>query len=177
MTLYCVTCGKQLVHDQRVACSRECAGHMAGAAPGVTKYDPDVKRLIAQRWRDGVVASAIGVEFDMTKNAVIGLVHRMGLPARSSPIGFKPDGAPRKRTTIKRAPAITLPKPSSITKEVDQPALDQPHVSSTLHCQYPFGDPKAPDFRFCGEPVLVGSSYCVECRKVCYSRVPMHEAA
>jgi GcrA cell cycle regulator len=35
------------------------------------------------------------------------------------------------------------------------------------HCRYPFGDPKAPDFHFCGAPIARGP-YCAEHYALCY---------
>ena len=35
-------------------------------------------------------------------------------------------------------------------------------------CRWPFGDPREADFRFCGEPVELGKSYCPTHQKLAY---------
>lgn len=153
-------------------------------------------------WGEGLSTAEIGRRLGISKNSVISKARRIGLPGRPSPIIRDPSAPLVVRVERAWQPhAITLPKLPSITKEVapvtkltprqlgslgnrpakppevEQTVLELPRISTKLRCQYPFGDPKAPDFRFCEKPVLVGSSYCAGCRKVCYQRVRLEEAA
>lgn len=41
----------------------------------------------------------------------------------------------------------------------------------TTRCQFPIGDPRAPDFRVCGQPVeRPGSPYCPTCRAIAHRK-------
>ena len=86
----------------------------------------ELKRL----WAAGTPTAEIGRRLGVSKNAVVGKAHRLGLAARPSPI---------KRNDV------TL---ISVVVDGDRP------------CQWPFGDPSADGFHFCGAPVLVGKPYC-----------------
>ena len=48
---------------------------------------------LADMWLDGKPASIIAKDLDLTKNAIIGMAHRLELPGRESPIirGRLPD--------------------------------------------------------------------------------------
>jgi len=67
-----------------------------------------------------------------TKNAIVGKVHRLGLPKRGSPIRQKP----------RPAQVISL--------EALRPGM----------CSWPEGEPGKEDFRFCGDPVTPDKPYC-----------------
>jgi GcrA cell cycle regulator len=43
---------------------------------------------------------------------------------------------------------------------------------SARRCAFPIGDPREPDFDFCGKPVLPGSPYCPGCAAIAYRREP-----
>lgn len=49
---------------------------------------------LRELWASGLSAARIAAEMGVSKNTVIGRVHRMGLPSRASPIGAARDGAP-----------------------------------------------------------------------------------
>lgn len=88
---------------------------------------------LTELWNAGLSAAEISRRFgDVTRNAVIGKVHRLGLSGRPSP--------------IKRAPQ----RPVVIATNSDRP------------CQWPFGDPGEPDFHFCGREAAPGRPYCPE---------------
>ena len=95
----------------------------------------DLKRL----WADGLSITQIGLEIGVSRNAVVGKVHRMGLPKRQSPIvrSDKPI-EPRRR---KLSPVAVA--------EWDR-----------QKCCWPIGDPRLEDFHFCGEKILDGRPYC-----------------
>ncbi|MGB0747970.1 MAG: GcrA family cell cycle regulator [Magnetospiraceae bacterium] len=105
---------------------------------------------LKELWTDGLPAGEIGRRLGVTKNAVVGKVHRLGLPKRPSPIkgaasagSSTPAPAPKK----KPAPVKTL---------IDLAAL-KPGM-----CCWPIGDPGAPDFHFCGGRAISGKPYCEE---------------
>jgi GcrA cell cycle regulator len=137
---------------------------------------------LRQLWADGLSAGAIAIEIDprggMTRNAVIGKVHRLGLPPRK--VGRRQwPGVPRKRS-----PRRVQIKPSRPKWDVENEVLDndfsQPHVdeTSTLDaaipkaqrkslmeltpgtCKWGVGDVGTPEFFFCGAPTVKGQPYC-----------------
>ena len=203
----CLICGRALIGPtQRVACSSKCAGTIGSIGTehdqGIWGVDgtnsPDRLRVL---WDEGHSTSEIGRRMDITKNAVIGKAHRLGLPARPSPIRGRVPGAPQ----IKRAPRVTLPvlatapilraarkapptPPQRAPEAPKAPAAPKrrPEAETLLPragtpprwglCQFPTGDRP---FKWCGQPVqLVGSPYCNDCRKIAYNRpVPFRDAA
>ncbi|MEA3538998.1 MAG: GcrA family cell cycle regulator, partial [Pseudomonadota bacterium] len=61
-------------------------------------------------WEKGLTASQIADKLgNVSRNAVIGKAHRLGLKARPSPVKGDSDGTPRE--TVKKAAAPAAPKP------------------------------------------------------------------
>ncbi len=111
-------------------------------------WTPERISALIALWEEGLTTSEIGNRLGVTKNAVVGKVHRLGLPKRQSPI--------RK----------TAEKPAVPTGEIIK--LDKLTPSM---CCWPEGDPGTEDFRFCGAPAMEGRPYCEEhCRRA-YVRV------
>lgn len=101
----------------------------------------ELKRL----WGEGLTTGEIGKALDVSKNAVVGKAHRLGLKGRPSP--------------IKRGkPQRTKPEPK-IRSVIELSA----HT-----CRWPIGDPREPGFHFCGAPALPGKPYCAEHAAVAY---------
>jgi GcrA cell cycle regulator len=92
-------------------------------------------------WAKGLSISQIGAEIGVSRNAVVGKVHRMGLPKRQSPI-MRSEKTPAVRPAAKTASPMTF-------EEWDR-----------SKCCWPIGDPKSDDFRFCGERASEGRPYC-----------------
>jgi GcrA cell cycle regulator len=127
-----------------------------------------VERL-KSHWRDGCSASQIAASFgDVTRNAVIGKLHRLGLVGRSS------DGQSHDRPRIQRAPRqprTPRSAPVLLPAEID-PLLLPDGSFATMRsvdqqmCRWPVGDPTSDDFHFCGHPHKPGATYCeVHCRR------------
>lgn len=95
----------------------------------------DLKRL----WSEGLSITQIGLEIGVSRNAVVGKVHRMGLPKRQSPIvrSDKPVEPPRRKLS-----------PIAVA-EWDR-----------HKCCWPIGDPRLEDFHFCGDKIVDGRPYC-----------------
>jgi len=137
--------------------------------------------LLKKLWGAGLSASQIAAELgDITRNAVIGKVHRLGLSGRAKTVS---SAAPRPRkprapshpatmfrvhgaTALQPSPAVELDIEPIIERET-RPALEP--VSSErvtimdlreCMCRWPLGDPGTADFRFCGSRANPGSSYC-----------------
>lgn len=121
-------------------------------------------------WMEGLSASQIAKELGgVTRNAVIGKVHRLGLSGRATP------SRPPRRAV---KPAVTRPRPAirpaakTFTERVAPkraPVEPQPLPNgefatvltlSDRVCKWPIGDPSQPGFRFCGHKPKPGSPYC-----------------
>jgi GcrA cell cycle regulator len=137
-----------------------------------------------------------------SKSAVIGKAHRLGLATRivgRKATSYKP--SPRKgqlslaawsdqnkraiqaaggrdawiekklRDEPVRKP-IPMPRPrTDLTPPVGRVAFAdlEPH-----HCRWPVGEPGSPGFAFCGEPKVLGQSYCSTC---CQRSIRQKDAA
>lgn len=101
-------------------------------------------------WNEGLSISQIGQKLGVTRNAVAGKAHRIGLPKRQSPISVS--GTPARKKVKKVEELSELPLRLALRK-----------ISwSRSKCVWPSGDPKTTDFSFCGEPIEPGKPYCYE---------------
>ena len=141
-------------------------------------------------WLEGQSASQIAKQLGggVTRNAVIGKVHRLGLPGRAAP-SQPARTATSFRTTRPRpaAPAATpaqapqasaprrLEAVSSKPVPPTPPAAPIPDLPGTATvmtlgahmCKWPIGDPSSREFSFCGRRASEGV-YCVEHARVAY---------
>lgn len=113
--------------------------------------------LLRKLWEKGLSASQIAEELagGVTRNAVIGKAHRLGLKSRPSPV--KTEAAPKKA-----AAAPKKPKPVVQSQKVSLLDLTE------RVCKWPIGHPGDEDFHFCGKPSQQGFPYCSEHCAVAY---------
>ena len=113
-------------------------------------------------WTEGRTASQIAAIIgDITRNAVIGKVHRLGLQGRPSPI--RKDKITAKAPKPARRPAVQAPtRPSRV---------------SDRQCHWPIGHPREPGFHFCGAPAIVDKPYCEDHCNLAYRRSDSSAAA
>jgi len=129
-----------------------------------------LKQLHAEGYSSSQIAADLG---GVTRNAVIGKVHRLGL---SRPWVKKV--RPEKRGKHVRLSALghSDPAPKPLPKHPDENIpLEQRKQLLQLrarHCKYPIGHPGEPGFFFCGGPVHARSC-CVEHFRRCYSKTPV----
>lgn len=157
-------------------------------------WTDDRVATLTKLWADGLSASQIAKQLGgVTRNAVIGKVHRLGLSGRA-----KPSSPARKAAAVKTASAASRasapPKPKAkpvrapsaprtprvIAKVVapPPPPLEAKAMSNgefatiltiTDHmCKWPIGDPGADNFRFCGRKTDPEEPYCLAHSRVAY---------
>lgn len=133
-------------------------------------------------WLQGKTASQIAKELgDVTRNAVIGKVHRLGLSGRPSPIKRRTRKAsePKKVVQAKKSAAPVTQNNTPDTTNVrpiraPMPVIEPLNGGACLldlkesMCKWPIGDPKSPDFRFCGHKKAEGLPYCEAHAAVAY---------
>lgn len=135
-------------------------------------------------WSEGLSASQIAGRLGgVTRNAVIGKVHRLGLSGRATTSRMKTH-RPRTRTrtaaAAKRAvaksprfaqignPAVrALYQPEAepfvpAAEELVIPTAERKTIQTLVECscRWPIGDPQQPDFHFCGKTKVPGLPYC-----------------
>ena len=134
--------------------------------------------LLKKLWQDGLSASQIAKQLGgVTRNAVIGKVHRLGLSGRAAPSKpartvFK---APRPARPVSAAPSpprriadpASLPQSSPVRYVEEEPGLATVLTLGAHMCKWPIGDPSLDSFTFCGRRTGEGP-YCHEHSEVAY---------
>lgn len=130
---------------------------------------------LREDWAAGFPTEEMGRRLGCSKNAILGKVHRLGLPGSQSPIRREPNVAAR----------IHKPKPRpsplpSLAKEVPlaKPPREPRHAPT---CEWPLSDGRP--WRFCDAPVkpkapdAPQSAYCLEHHKLCWHKPYARAAA
>ncbi|HEY1427509.1 MAG TPA: GcrA family cell cycle regulator [Caulobacteraceae bacterium] len=134
--------------------------------------------ILKKLWLDGLSASQIAKQLGgVTRNAVIGKVHRLGLSGRAAP-------SHPSRTTFKAPrpprPISMAPRPRSLEPRAHHapaprttPYVELPGTATVLTlgahmCKWPIGDPASSDFTFCGRRASDEGPYCVDHARMAY---------
>jgi len=154
----------------------------------ITWTDDRVEQL-KKLWEGGLSASQIAAELgNVTRNAVIGKVHRLGLSGRAK---SPSSAAPRPRKPRPATQMVRMPRPVArgntalahnyeVELEPDPIAIDNViPISQRLSlvelsdatCHWPVGDPASQDFYFCGGKAVTGQPYCAHHARIAYQPV------
>jgi GcrA cell cycle regulator len=155
--------------------------------------------LLKKLWSDGLSASQIATELGgITRNAVIGKVHRLGLSGRAkAPSAANP--RPRKARPPTHVLRMTRPamrgntalaRQAYVLYEVEAEPEPEPLENivpigqrcslldlSDAKCRWPIGDPGAADFFFCGGKPLAELPYCAYHARLAYQPVERRRAS
>jgi GcrA cell cycle regulator len=153
-------------------------------------WTDDRVRQLKKLWEAGLSASQIADEFgEVTRNAVIGKLHRLGLTRDKKKKPAKP--APRVRkgyqrargVNFKAAPIVHGNTALAAVHEVESYVEPDPVVEDSVvpmrrglsiqdlnetTCRWPIGDPQHPDFFFCGNNPLQCLPYCADHSRIAY---------
>ncbi|MCX8995881.1 GcrA family cell cycle regulator [Rhizobiaceae bacterium BDR2-2] len=157
-----------------------------------------LKRL----WSEGLSASQIAAQLGgVSRNAVIGKVHRLSLPGRAKAGGGtsaasrpakRQTSAPRAPNYASRVTTRTVARQSGATmlkEEIEIDTIQEVEYAPARNvvvpisrrlalteltertCKWPVGDPLKDDFHFCGCDANEASPYCNFHRKLAYQPV------
>lgn len=158
--------------------------------------DERVEKL-KKLWSEGLSASQIAAQLGgVSRNAVIGKVHRLALPGRAKSGGAptatrakRPASAPRPANFAPRVATRTIARPTGavVTKEEVAFEYDEEPVTRVVAnvvvpmsrrleltqltertCKWPNGDPLKDDFHFCGNESPDNSPYCTYHQRLAY---------
>jgi GcrA cell cycle regulator len=157
-------------------------------------WTDEIVEQLKQHWIDGKSASQIAglLGNGVTRNAVIGKVHRLGLagrakaPSATIPRPRRMAPPPAHRVTPPRlgssAPrmmrgATALALAPEALSELEEPEFESVVVPMSLRvtivelkesmCRWPLGDPATAEFRYCGSPTASGP-YCAYHGRLAY---------
>lgn len=142
-------------------------------------WTDDRVATLTKLWADGLSASQIANELGgVTRNAVIGKVHRLGLSGRARSGNSTPRTkrtTPRASTYAKSSKAasrisgnsgiklhsVSIPRLETAPDAVAPDPLKLSLIElSDSTCKWPIGDPSTSDFYFCGHKSKDDCPYC-----------------
>jgi GcrA cell cycle regulator len=145
-------------------------------------WTDDRVELLKKLWSEGLSASQIAGRLGtVTRNAVIGKVHRLGLSGRATTSRMK-SHRPRPRQNANAAKRLAKPRFANVgntaLRQLYQQTDTEPYVAAAEElvipvaerktietlgessCRWPIGDPQHMEFHFCGRNKVTGLPYC-----------------
>lgn len=150
-------------------------------------WNDEAVEELKRMWDRGMTTGQIAKALNVTKNSIIGKVHRLCLTARPSPIKKVSEEKEEKKTVHQeKAPKSAKSSAKDTAIVIETPKIKEPVVSSSAvveetniplvkldnhTCRWPLGDPRDDDFCFCGKRIKTGQTYCEEHAAIAYVRV------
>jgi GcrA cell cycle regulator len=186
LTFVCQECGQTETRQRRFYATgilvssppSHCAGcqqrhvktyRQSKRTPGPSRpnlWPEDRRALLISLWEQDLSAAKIGERLGVTKNAIIGIINRMGLSGKRRPVRqvkpktqkpSRPRYFPSRRGQRAFAGILSPAVPAL-------PSLNHTIIEAT-GCRYPYGNGP---YTFCGHPKHEGSSYCPAHKKACH---------
>jgi GcrA cell cycle regulator len=143
--------------------------------------------LLKKLWADGLSASQIASELgSVTRNAVIGKVHRLGLSGRAKSLmaSAPRPRKPRTHAMLRIRPAMRGNTALAAVYDMDV-AAEPEEIENIVpmgqrcsllelndsKCRWPIGDPGSAEFAFCGGNTVEGIPYCGYHARIAYQPV------
>ena len=155
--------------------------------PDMQTWTDERVEQLKKLWADGLSASQIAGELGgITRNAVIGKVHRLGLSGRAkAPSSSVPRQRKPRAPSMFRAPRPMMRGNTALAHmhAYDYEPEPEPELIENIipigqrctllelneeKCHWPIGDPGQPDFFFCGGKTSTGTPYCGYHGRVAY---------
>jgi len=128
-----------------------------------TAWTDDRVDRLTQLWTDGLSAREIARALGggVTRNAVIGKLHRLGLLGARGPVSAKPRTRPARTAAVaRRRRAPKAHREADAARAPDwQGEVACVEALGPHHCRWPMGDPRDDGFSFCGRWAEAGP-YC-----------------
>ena len=121
-------------------------------------WDEQKLNKLKKLWDEGLPITKIGIEIGVSRNAIAGKAHRLGLPKRNSPISKSGDPRKNQKNSSKNS-----------TQQIPLKIMLREVEWSRNRCCWPIGDPKLPGFSFCGTSIIPGRPYCEEHSNLAYT--------
>lgn len=150
-------------------------------------WTDDMIEKLRRMWKQGLTTNEIAKNLGVSKNSIVGKVHRLNLTARPSPIKKKNEQSPEKVVEkISAHDEKSLKNSKNVKKITIEPVeikiSSAPAVSANSNkngcvplteldnhtCRWPLGDPRDENFCFCGKKVRSGQTYCEEHAAIAY---------
>ncbi len=160
--------------------------------PGWTEERVEV---LTRLWKEGLSAAEIARELGgVTRNAVIGKIHRLRLSGRAPAHGTAPRKKPAAPKAKAQAPSRPVSRGATALKAREEAApapapKAKPAVAALVEtpqkgritnimeltrstCRWPIGDPGEEGFAYCGCQASTGSPYCEAHARMAYQQPP-----
>lgn len=110
----------------------------------------------------GLSFGAISDKMGVSRNAIAGRCHRLHLSRNGAQPPMR-----KSKTSSKQLPPELKIAPVSPTGDA-RGAVDAILSTRWRSCRFSIGDPRKPDFQFCGQVTRLGQSYCPDHYKIVY---------
>ena len=146
------------------------------AIPNVT-WTPERIAQLRSCVEAGMTCSEIGIAIGVTRNAVIGKIHRLGLSSgRPAGVSARTNCPPRARhsrgPTQRRLLRLACAH-APLDEILSSVVVISTHPCSLIdidahQCRWPIGDPATAQFAFCGNDSIGGFTYCLGHARMAY---------
>jgi GcrA cell cycle regulator len=128
---------------------------------------------LADLARRGLTAGQIAAKTGRTRSAVISKIHRSKIPWNYQRSALAARKRNRKPSPSRASPAVmdARLREKIVRRELPPPVPPEPIIEPQIgtvtladlqphQCRWPFGDPRSPEFRYCGLTQIDGKPYC-----------------